>query len=182
MHHHRARLYSPHVALVTQQLFPRPGVQLPFTSPTCRAKPLLICIGSPSRLSTIAFASVPQVIILACWPCTSPRRSDSASRCCSSASRHHTPWFSLQVRHCSSLHRVYNNVADPFWVLVVVPSPRLDAGPYVTSPTCVRVDKRIPRECGGATSRSTPTKCSMKGLNKDHHRLGGLLVNMVTIL
>jgi hypothetical protein len=30
-------------------------------------------------------------------------------------------------------------------VLVVVPSPRLDAGPYVTSPTCVRVGKKEPK-------------------------------------
>jgi hypothetical protein len=52
----------------------------------------------------------------------------------------------------------------------------------VTSPTCVRVGKRIPIECGGATSRSTLTKCSVNGLKKDHRRLGGLLVEMVIIL
>lgn len=109
----RARLYSPHGALVIQQFVPRLGVELPFTSPTCRAEPLLSRIGSPSRLSTIAFASVPHAIILACWPCTSPRRSDSTSRRCSSVSSHHSSWFSSPVHHCLSPRQVYNNVADP---------------------------------------------------------------------
>jgi hypothetical protein len=43
-----------------------------FTGVVEPSNPFLICIGSPSWLSTIAFASVPHAIILACWPCTSP--------------------------------------------------------------------------------------------------------------
>ena len=44
------------------------------------------------------------------------------------------------------------------------------------------VSENESQESGGATSRSMLTKCSVKGLNKDRRRLGGLLVEMVIIL
>ncbi|NP_001183714.1 uncharacterized protein [Zea mays] len=61
--------------------------------------------------------------------------------------------------------------------VVVVPSPRFDASPYVLSPTCVRVDKRIPRKYREASSWSMP-KCSVKGQNQNHRRLCGVLLNI----
>jgi hypothetical protein len=41
-------------------------------------------------------------------------------------------------------------------LIIVVRSPRLDVGPYVLSPTCVRVDKSISRRCGEAIPWSMP--------------------------
>jgi hypothetical protein len=52
----------------------------------------------------------------------------------------------------SSPLRVSNNIAYPSLVLVVDPSPCLDAGSYMTSPTCVHA--KNPRRLGVEGNKS----------------------------
>jgi hypothetical protein len=56
---------------------------------------------SPSWPSSSAFASVPHTLIFASWTCPSLRCPEYASCNCSSALRHHSPWFSSLVYRCS---------------------------------------------------------------------------------
>jgi hypothetical protein len=64
----------------------------------------------------------------------------------------------VSTRQCRRLSplRVSNNIDYPSLVLVVDPSPRLDAGSYVTSPTCVHA--KNPRRLGVEGNKSVRSR------------------------